>query len=109
MGIVYRARQRSLNRIVAIKMLLYGRFTNPRLVERFRAEARASASLRHPHIVAIHEVGEHDGQPYFSMDYVPGKNLADLVRDHEKLTDPQNCTDRRLTDVHGQDIREVLA
>src|ERR1043166_8346809 len=81
MGIVYRARQVSLDRIVALKMLLFGRFTNPKFVERFRAEARAAARLRHPHIVAIHEVGEVDSQPYFSMEYVPGKNLAELVRD----------------------------
>jgi WD40 repeat protein len=81
MGIVYRARQVSLGRVVAIKMLLFGRFTNPRFVERFRAEARATARLRHPHIVTIHEVGEQDGQPYFSMDYVRGTTLADLVRD----------------------------
>jgi WD40 repeat protein len=81
MGVVYRARQVSLDRVVAIKMLLFGRFTNPKFVHRFRSEARAAARLRHPHIVAIHEVGEQDGQPYFSMDYVPGKNLADLVRD----------------------------
>jgi serine/threonine protein kinase len=81
MGIVYRARQVSLDRIVALKMLLFGRFTNPKFVERFRAEGRAAARLRHPHIVAIHEVGEVDSQPYFSMEYVPGKNLAELVRD----------------------------
>ncbi len=82
MGVVFKARQRGLNRIVALKMLLLGRWTNPRFVERFRSEARAAAALRHPGIVAIYEVGEHEGQPWFTMDYVPGPSLADLVREH---------------------------
>src|SRR5688572_9293814 len=82
MGIVYKARQMSLNRIVAVKLLLFGRFSHPEFVQRFRVEAAAAAALQHPNIVAIHEVGEHDGQPYFSMDYVEGTNLADLVREH---------------------------
>src|SRR5205823_5606739 len=69
MGVVFKARHRTLNRIVALKMLLLGRWTNPRFVERFRAEARAAAGLRHPAIVAIHEVGEHEGQPWFTMDF----------------------------------------
>jgi serine/threonine-protein kinase len=81
MGVVYRARQVSLNRIVAVKMLLFGRFSSDEFVKRFQSEAAAAASLHHPNIVAIHEIGEHEGQHYFSMDYVEGKNLADLVRD----------------------------
>ncbi len=78
MGIVYRARQKSLNRIVAVKMLLAGEFALPKFVERFRAEAEVVAQLQHPNIVAIHEIGEQGGQPFFSMDYVEGRNLAQV-------------------------------
>jgi serine/threonine protein kinase len=81
MGIVYRARQAGLNRIVAVKVLLFGKFSSDEFVQRFKAEAEAAAALQHPNIVTIHEIGEHDGQHYFSMDYIEGKNLADLVRD----------------------------
>ncbi len=86
MGVVYRARQISLNRIVAVKMLLFGQFAAKSAFDRFRAEAETVAQLQHPNIVAIHGIGETDGQPYFSMDYVAGRNLADLVRDHPLLT-----------------------
>jgi serine/threonine protein kinase/tetratricopeptide (TPR) repeat protein len=82
MGVVFRARQVSLNRIVAVKMLLFGRFASDEFVKRFRAEAEAAANLQHPNIVAIHEIGEHEGQHYFSMDYVAGENLAQLVREN---------------------------
>jgi eukaryotic-like serine/threonine-protein kinase len=79
MGVVYRARQTSLERIVAIKMILAGQFASKQIIQRFRGEVTAAALLQHPNIVAVHDVGVHDGQHYFSMDYVEGQNLSQLV------------------------------
>jgi tRNA A-37 threonylcarbamoyl transferase component Bud32 len=81
MGVVWKARQSSLNRDVALKMIRAGTLASPDEVARFLREAEAAANLQHPNIVAIHEVGEHGGQHYFSMDYVDGLDLGALVKE----------------------------
>ena len=81
MGVVYRARQIDLNRIVALKMIRSHQLASDEEVRRFHAEARAAASLRHPHIVALYDVGEVEGQQYFTMDCITGSSLAAILAD----------------------------
>ena len=76
MGVVYKARQAKLNRIVALKMILAGAQADPQQLDRFRAEAEAVARLQHPYIVQIHEISEFAGCPFFSLEFVDGGTLA---------------------------------
>src|SRR5260370_40980487 len=88
MGVVYKARQKDLDRLVAIKMILSSRLASVEHVLRFHAEARSTARIQHPHIVQVYETGQIHGQNYFAMEYIEGPNLGDIVRD-KKLSPEQ--------------------
>src|SRR5262245_32590736 len=79
MGIVYRASQVRLNRLVALKMIRAGLHAEPEQLARFRAEAESVARVQHPNIVQIYEVGEHEGLPFLSLELVEGESLADRL------------------------------
>src|SRR6266576_1958949 len=79
-GVGYRALQKKLNRTVALKSNVLGHWATARHLKRFRLEAEAGASLNHPSIVPIHEIGERDGCCYFSMNLIEGGQLDEVVR-----------------------------
>jgi serine/threonine protein kinase len=108
MGVVYQARQLGLNRMVALKMIIAGGLAGGVQRARFRAEAEAVAKLRHPNIVQIFDIGEHDGQPYFSLEFIDGGCLAEVLR----KTPPEPADAAKLMEsmaravhyAHNQDI-----
>ncbi len=112
MGVVFKARQVSLNRVVALKLISAGALATTELVKRFKAEAEAAASLSHPNIVPIHEIGEHQGQHFFSMGLVEGGDLRALIADRLKgISNPRRAAQLVATTaraVHYAHQRGVL-
>lgn len=108
MGVVFKARQDGLNRIVALKMVLSCHLASDDQIRRFRAEARAAASLRHPNIVGIFEFGEFAGQHYFAMEHIDGESLSELLShgmvDAETTADCLRSVARAVHYLHQHDI-----
>src|SRR5262249_41578523 len=108
MGVVYKARQTSLKRLVALKMVRTAHRATPDELSRLKAEAEAVARLQHPNIVHIYEVGEHDGRPFFSMEYVEGGTLHASLR--KQLPHPEEAAKQIETlaqamhVAHGRDV-----
>ena len=96
-GVVYRAKQHGLDRLVALKVLLAGAYASSEMVARFQREARAVARLKHPNVVPIYEIGTHEGHHYFAMEFVEGYALSELV------------AKRGITTQRALEIAEVLA
>src|SRR5947207_3220370 len=105
MGVVYKARQLSLGRLVALKMVLAGGHAGPEALARFRAEAEAVARLQHPNIVQVHEVGDSAGIPYFSLEFVEGgaldRRLDGTPLPHAEAT--------RLVEILARAVQEAHA
>lgn len=109
MGIIYRARQISLNRIVALKMIRSGRSATKAEVRRFHTEAEAAGNLDHPNVVPIYESGEHLGQHFFSMKLVEGRSLAQTLQDQPMA--PRRAAElmiRIASGVHHAHQRGIL-
>jgi serine/threonine protein kinase len=109
MGVVYKARQIKLGRLVALKMILAGPHAGPKEMARFRSEAETVARMHHPNIVQIYDVGEQDGQPFFSMELVRGRSLADLLRGTPQAPRPAARLTATLADaMHAAHLCGVI-
>ena len=89
MGIVYRAKDPFLDRLVAIKMMTINTSEYPDLLQRFYREAKSTANLKHPNIVTVYELGEHEGSPYLAMEFLEGSSLESIIRAHQPLSNLQ--------------------
>lgn len=108
MGVVYKARQRPLNRLVALKMVINWRDASLGTLARFQIEARAAARLDHPNIVHTYQIGELNGQPYFTMKLIPGESLAKRVRQMTPPAPGEKGTSPKRSPREAQEIIATL-
>jgi eukaryotic-like serine/threonine-protein kinase len=108
MGVVYKARQKALDRVVAIKMILATHLASPEHIRRFQVEASAAARLRHSNITQIHDVGQFHGQHYFTLEYIDGESLAQRIARQRLSIDPivrlMTIVARAVDHLHAQGV-----
>ena len=108
MGVVYKARQADLDRLVAVKVILTGRLATPQQVQRFHEEARAAARVSHPNVVHIYKAGEVRGNHFFAMEYIAGRSLADVLAGgplaFETIAELLVAVARAVDHLHAQGI-----
>jgi serine/threonine protein kinase len=109
MGVVYRAQQRSLNRVVAVKVLPPSLALTARQVDRFQREARATARLQHPNVVTVLTVGAENGTRYFAMEYVRGQNLADELKRLREQKGVEDATGAHLPSSQAETYFRSIA
>ncbi len=109
MGVVYRARHVQLNCVVALKMIIAGRHAGSAERARFLAEAEAVASLQHPSIVRLLEYGEHEGQPYFTLEFAPGGSLADRLKGTpQPPREAARLVEQLARGIHHAHVRDII-
>jgi WD40 repeat protein len=109
MGVVYKARQLRLDRLVALKMILNGEHAGAEALTRFRGEVEAIARLEHPNLVHVYEVGEHDGMPFFSMEFVSGGTLAArIARQAQPPRDAAQMVETLARAMHAVHLRGIV-
>ncbi|HXJ61747.1 MAG TPA: protein kinase, partial [Verrucomicrobiae bacterium] len=109
MGVVYKARQIALNRLVALKMISSGEFASPMLIQRFHREAEAAANLHHPNIVPIYETGEVNGQHYLSMELIEGIGLDEYIKRSEATAGTQGKDARAAWQKRQEEVARLMA
>jgi cytochrome c peroxidase len=109
MGVVYKAREQKLNRIVALKMIVSGRFTSVDLLARFRTETQIVAQLQHPNIMQIYEVGEFEGTPYCAFEYMDGGSLSTKVgREPQPSREAAQLIETLARAMHSAHLRGIV-
>ena len=109
MGVVYKARHIKLRRFVALKMILAGEHADAGQLDRFRTEAEAVARLQHPNIVQIHEIGEHDGLPFFSLEFCPGGSLDKKLKSNPlSLTEAAKLVETLARAMDAAHKRQII-